>query len=268
VSHQIRALEEFLDTVLFLRNAGHIELTHSGLNYYSELTLIFDRLDQSTQKARDTNRKGLLSVRATPLFASRWLLPRMKRFNSDYPGIELEVTTTDSPMQFPASGVDILIQYGTCSAHGLRVEPFLTTTRHPVCSPEFLARNPVLAKPEGLTEVTLLRDMVGDEWKAWFQYTGCRVPGRFAGPRFAHCELTMRAAEESQGVALGYKALVKDQIAQGVLVRLFETETPPQTVYSFTCLESSSNLPRVSAFKNWAFKELQANNNYQHKAST
>ncbi len=255
ISHQIKALEQFLNSALFLRNAGGVELTHCGLGYYGEVASILDRLDHSTKKIRDTDSCGRLAVRATPMFTSRWLLPRMKRFNSAYPDIELEVTTTDSPMHFPSDGVDILIQYGAESAPGLRVDPFLASARYPVCSPGFLRSNPAIAAPADLTRVTLLRDVAGDGWEAWFLSASDKVPETLTGPRFAHCELTLRAAEEGQGVALAYGALIGEQIARGTLARLFDFETKRRIVYSLTCLESSSNLPRIAAFKNWVFAE-------------
>lgn len=264
ISHQIKALEQYLNAGLFYRTAHGLELTSMGSDYFAELTRILDRLEQMTRKARDTDQCGPLALRATPLFASRWLLPRLQRFNAAYPEIELEITTTDCPLQFPVAGVDILIQYGSHAAQGLKVEPFLTSARYPVCSPEFRRRNPALSKPEGLAQATLLRDVVGDDWQSWFKFAGINSPDKLAGPRFAHCELTLRAAEESQGVALAYGALVEDQLARGTLVRLFDLTTPPTTVYSLTCLEASANLPRIAAFRNWAFAEVKDTSRMQH----
>ena len=256
ISHQIKSLEQFLNAALFFRHAGGMELTHSGLDYYAELTSILDRLDLSTKKVAAESRYGQLSVRATPMFMSRWLLPRIGGFSSAYPGIELELTTTADPMHFPADGVDVLIQYGSDAAQCLRVDPFLISARYPVCSPGFLHRNPGIVELQGLAQVTLLRDLVGDGWKEWFLCAGAGIPERLTGPRFAHCELILRAAEEGQGVALGYGALIEDQIERGALVRLFDFETMPRTVYSLTCRESSCQLPRIAAFKSWAFGQL------------
>lgn len=264
VSHQIKALEQFLNLALFLRTASGVELTHAGLDYYDDLTLILDQLDHSTKKVRETDTCGTLSVRATPAFTSRWLLKRMKRFNAAYPDIELEVTTTDDPMHFPADGVDILIQYGTKSTGGLKVDPFLMTTRYPVCSPGFRSDHPGILELNNLAQVTLLRDKVGDEWNDWFQSAGYEFPRKLTGPRFAHCELTLRAAEEGQGVALAYGALIEDEIERGTLVKLSDLETMPKTIYSIACLESSSNLPRIAAFSNWAFGELKDSSDTWH----
>lgn len=201
---------------------------------------------------------GSLSVRATPMFASRWLLPRMARFNATYPEIELQITTTTNPMHFPVSGVDILIQYGRKTAPGLQVDPFLTSARFPVCSPKLLEKGPAIRKPRDLARMTLLRDLVGDDWGIWFECAGGHVPETIKGPRFAHCELTLRAAEEGQGVALAYGALIGEAITEKRLVKLFELETPPKVIYSLTCPESWTNRPRIAAFRNWVFAETAA----------
>lgn len=256
ISHQVKGLEEFLGTALFRRRGHGVELTSCGADYFGDLSFILDRLDSSTERFKGTGIRGPLSVRATPAFTSRWLLPRMNRFNRANPEIELEVTTTSDPMRFPDDGVDVLIQYGQAPADGLRVDPFLTSARVPVCSPEFLKRNgPAIRRPEDLAEVTLLRDLVGDDWATWFACANSRLPAGIRGPRLAHCELTMKAAEEGQGVALAYGALIDREIASGRLVKLFDLETPPKVIYSLTCPEAWTNRPRIAAFRNWVFAE-------------
>ena len=70
-----------------------------------------------------------------------------------------------------------------------------------------------IQQPQDLFRVTLLRDEVLDAWDAWFRLAGlapARLPG---GPRFAHCELSLTAAERSQGVALAYDAMARATVA-------------------------------------------------------
>jgi LysR family glycine cleavage system transcriptional activator len=259
ISHQVKGLEEFLGTTLFHRSANCVRLTRCGAGYFDELTSILDRLNASTESFTSTTTAGSLSVRATPAFASRWLMPRMAAFNRAHQEIELEVTTTTDPMHFPSDGVDVLIQYGQKPAEGLRVDPFLSSTRVPVCHPKMLEAGPALRRPEDLAKLTLLRDVVGDDWNTWFACANTKVPEKIKGPRFAHCELTMRAAEEGQGVALAYAALIDNEIAEGKLVKLFDLETPPKVIYSLTCPESWTNRPRIAAFRNWVFAEAAKN---------
>lgn len=255
ISHQVKGLEQFLGTSLFHRCANRVELTRCGADYFGDLSLILDLLSSSTERVKGTELCGPLSVRATPAFTARWFLPRLESFNRSYPEIELEVTTTSDPMRFPDDGVDVLIQYGQVPAAGLRVDPFLTSSRFPVCSPEFLANGRAIGKPEDLAKVTLLRDLVGDDWQTWFACADSPMPDAIKGPRFAHCELTLKAAEEGQGVALAYGALIDRELAQGKLLKLFDLETPPKVIYSLTCPEAWTNRPRIAAFRNWVFAE-------------
>jgi len=104
----------------------------------------------------------------------------------------------------------------------------------------------------------LLRDLVGDDWESWFACAGGKVPATIKGPRFAHCELTLRAAEQGQGVALAYGALIADEIAEKRLIRLFDLETPPKVIYSLAVPESWANRPRIAAFRNWILAEATA----------
>ncbi len=255
ISHQVKGLEDFLGATLFRRHGHGVELTPGGIDYFRDIGAILNALDASTERMAGVDTAGQLSIRSTPGFASRWLVPRIGRFNSAYPEIELHVTTTDDPMHFPKDGADVLILYGQEAEPGLRVDPFMTSSRFPVCSPEMLENGPPIRKPEDLARVTLLRDLVGDDWPAWFECAGGKMPETVKGPRFAHCELTIRAAEEGQGVALGYGALIADEIAEKRLVKLFDLETPPKVIYSLTCPEAWTNRPRIAAFRNWVLGE-------------
>ena len=256
ISHQVKGLETFLGAPLFRRRAGGVDLTRCGSEYFGDLTQILDRLDASTERVRGVGSEGTLAIRATPAFASRWLLPRLPRFNAAYPEIELEVTTTTDPLHFPGEGVDLLIQYGQEPEAGFTMDPFLTSNRFPACSPALLEGAPRPGDPADLARLPLLRDAVGDDWATWFACAGRKLPDRIRGPRFAHCELTLRAAEEGQGVVLAYAALIDRELAAGRLVKLFDLETPPKVIYSLTCPEAWSNRPRIAAFRNWIFEEV------------
>ncbi len=107
-----------------------------------------------------------------------------------------------------------------------------------------------------MLQYTLLRDNVGDEWQDWFQSAGIDVHDSLHGPIFEHCDLSLRAAELGQGIALAYEALVADEIAAGTLVRLCTARTSPKVIYSITCPESWMRRRNISAFRRWLFSEM------------
>lgn len=255
ISHQVKRLEEFLGLALFRRGAGGVELTDAGAEYLGDMSALLNSLEASTERARGRDLDRPLHIRSTPAFASRWLVPRIDRFNDAYPDVELWLATSIEPVNFATDEVDVLIQYGQEPTPGLRVDPFLYSCRLPVCRPDLVANGSPIRVPDDLWQYTLLRDMVGDGWEEWFELAGARSRRDIGGPRFEHCDLTLRAAEQGQGVALAYEALIADELASGALVPLFELRTPPKVIYSVACPESWCNRPAIAAFRNWLFDE-------------
>lgn len=275
ISHQIKALEEFLQQPLFRRCANAVTLTDTGNRYYHDVSLVLDQLDETTRNNRKQASRRSLHVRSTPAFAARWLLRNVNDFNTTHPEIELKVTTSIETTDFRADDVDLLVQYGQQGADGLSVEAFMTTSRIPVCSPELISKGPPIVQPGDLLQHTLLRDMVGDEWADWFKTAGVECRGRISGPIFEHCDLSLRAAEQGQGIALAYEALIERELANGTLVRLCNAKTRPNVVYSLACPQAWLDRTNISAFRSWLFKKTRrqicpqvpaaaANNNHNY----
>ena len=253
VSHQVKSLEDFLGSPLFHRQANTVALTDTGQDYFEDLHSILDHLDDSTRRNRDCETGRALHVHSTPAFATRWLLKNMEAFCSSHPDIELRLTTGIETTNFQTQDVDLLIQYGQRSADGLRTDPFLATTRVPVCSPKLITDAGAVRSPDDLLSYPLLRDDVGDEWHDWFRLAGVDVPEDLHGPVFAHCDLSLSAAEEGLGVALAYEAFIREQVADGRLIRLCRTSTRPKVIYSVTCPQGWERRRKIAAFRSWLF---------------
>lgn len=257
ISHQVKRLEEFLDTPLFVRGPHGLELTPVGKDYLGELTGILDQLDASTRQLCHPDQPEMVRIRATPAFTTRWLLPRMHRFQSHYPDLDYDVTIGFPPTDFSQGDVDIFIHWGAEPVSGARVEPFFNSARTPVASGEFLGKISEIKRPADLLSVTLLHDKVLDGWAQWFEACGVVPSATQRGPRFAHCELVLQAAENGQGIALPYTALIETELESGRLLRLFDHETPPVVIYSLSYQEGDANDPKIRAFRDWIFDEVR-----------
>jgi len=251
ISHQVRALEEHLGVELFRRATRGVALSREGEAYFARVGRILDQLASATREIRGQAPRGPLHVRATPAFAARWLIPRINEFNRLHPDIELHISTSLDPADFTGDGIDIDIRFGDVERDDLHAEPFLASSRFPVSSPRLFDGTGPPRRPADLARYTLLHNEVEDGWQDWFEQVGAGSVDASPGPRFEHCNLTLRAASEAQGIALAYDALVTEDLHAGRLVRLFDLELPATVIYSLLCPRRSLKHPRVSAFRHW-----------------
>lgn len=255
VSHQVRQLEEFLDTGLFVRHPRRLELTRAGTLYLESLSGLMDGLEEATRSVAD-DAGETLRVRATPTFAARWLTPRMHRFH-DRHGVSLAISTGLPPTDFSRGEHDVEIHWGAQPVDGVIVEPFMATPKILVCGPETAGRLRRTG-PQGLARETLLRDETDDCWAEWLSDAGIEGVDPTAGPAFAYCDLAITAAEREQGVALSYKALVLDDLAAGRLVQVFQLETRDKVIYSVAYPKSRRFSRKILDFRDWVFDEMEA----------
>ena len=253
VSHQIRALEEYFDTALFERVGNSIALTLTGEGYAGKLTGLLDAFDETTRSMTETGSKTF-GVLCTPGFAARWLVPRLHRLSFG-DRVRLRVSVGAPSLDFASNESDVVIQWADDPVPGLVTEPFMTSHRYPVISPELRARANV-QEPEDLLKLRLMHDEVLDAWAEWFEAAGMKVPDMPRGPVFPNCELATTAAEQGQGVSLAYDMMVRGTLASGRLVRLFRAVTMPVVIYSVAYPEARKDDEMVQEFRDWIFSEM------------
>jgi LysR family glycine cleavage system transcriptional activator len=251
VSHQIRALEDYFDTALLIRSGNRLSLTLTGEAYLGRMTSLLDDLDDASRELRG---RRDLRVLTTPSFAARFLVPRLSRFEHGHL-VRLRVSEGAPDTDFAGNDSDVIVHWGDSPIPGVVVEPLMDSARFPVTSPEFRDREG-LETPEDLLRVTLFHDEVMDAWPEWFRRAGLAPPEMPRGPHFPHCELSCTAAEQGQGVALAYEAVLRDTLRAGTLVRLFDAVTLPITIYSVAYPVARSGDPLVNAFRDWLFAEV------------
>lgn len=268
VSHQVKALEEWLGVELFNRRNRRLFLTEAGQGYLPPLTDAFDQLDDATRRTTRADSSGVLMVSVLPSFAAKWLVPRIGRFRDRHPDIDILISPDEKLAQFDRDGVDVGIRYGRGGWPGLHAERFLTEEFFPVCSPMLLDGPHPLGRPEHLRNQTLLHDddPVGLlDWREWLRTVGVDSVDATRGPRFRDASHLIQAAIEGQGVALGRTALVANDLSSGRLVRLFEISLPADHAYYVVMPEAWVDRPKVRAFTDWLFDTSQTEDTVQYR---
>jgi len=229
VSHQIRALEEYFDTALFERQGNRLQLTLTGRAYAGKMTALLDAFDETTRGVREAGHRPFRVI-STPGFAARWLVPRLDRLSFGN-RVRLRVSVGAPDTDFSSNDADLVIQWADDPIPGVVTEPLMESSRYPVIHPDLQERENVRA-PEDLKRLSLMHDETMDAWSEWFAAAGIDPPVFPRGPTFPNCELATTAAERGQGVSLAYDAVVRGTLAEGRLVRLFDTVVLPFVIYS------------------------------------
>lgn len=252
ISHQIRALEDYLATTLFHRDGNRVSLSKTGRAYAGRLTELLDHLAHSTERVRSPA-KQTVRVLTTPGFAARWLVPRLARFSSP-DAVRLRIAEGAPSIDFASNDADVVIQWRADSAPGISVWPLLHSARYPVAASDYVERNQI-RQPRDLLRATLFRDETDDMWAEWFRAAGITEQAPNDGPAYPNCEYATTAAEAGIGVSLAYDAVVRDTVSEGRLLRLFDTVTPPFTIYAVACEAGRQDEPFIRKFREWLVRE-------------
>jgi LysR family glycine cleavage system transcriptional activator len=256
VSQQVRHLEERLGIRLFTRNPRGVQLTRAGADYAISITSALDQIASATERVRTADSVGTLTLSTTPSFASKWLMPRLIRFQSRHPELDVRLATSNALTDFKLHDIDLAVRYGKGQWPGLVAELLLETERFPVCSPS-LQEGPVpLRRPKDLRKHTLLH-VKTDEWAQWLAFAGLQQVPWSRGPQYSDAGLVTQAAVEGHGVALGQRVLVADDLAAGRLVEPFQLRMPGESAYYIVTLPGAVDRKKVGYFVEWLRDEAK-----------
>jgi LysR family glycine cleavage system transcriptional activator len=262
ISQQVRQLEEWLGTDLFLRVGRGVKLNETGKALLTDVSDAFDRMELSAQRIRRQAREGSgLTVSTVPSFSARWLIPRLGALKSRMPAIDVRILASSHPVDFAREAVDMAIRHGRGHYPGLECRLLYRDIYIPVCSPRLLQSGPGLAGPDDLRHYTLLHEEMNFfeeiDWPAWLAAAGVDIPNARKGPYFNYTHMTVQAALDGQGVALTPAAYVLDDLEEGRLIRPFALAVPDLYANYLVCPKERAADPVVAAFWSWALDEVQ-----------
>ena len=262
ISQRIRHLEDALGVALFERAGQRLRPTADGESYYGEIAEALDHITASTLRLRmrARSRSRAVSIAVNFGFAHMWLLPRLARLESAFPGTGFEVLPVDRDDSREALGADISIRFGLLAQARESEWPLLREAVFPVCSPGFAARHGLESADvaAATARVPLLHMDRSDprwlDWPQWCARAGAQVPA--SPPRFHYNNypLLLHAAIEGQGLALGWCGLVDAAVEEGTLVALEPVVERPERGYILHTAYGDRALMR--AIVDWFVREF------------
>jgi LysR family glycine cleavage system transcriptional activator len=260
ISHQIRRLEEELGIRLFIRQNRALALTPEARDYLPGVRAAFNDLRLATDRLLRKDDDKVLTVSTLASLAAKWLLPRLTDFQEAHPGIDVRITTSTSLVDFQRDDVDAAIRYGRGQWPGLRADWLMADELFPVCSPSLLRGDKPLRQPQDLRGYPLLHtsNANSDDWRLWLTAAG--LPADIAkqpGITFDMIFMTIQAAIDGIGVAMGRTSYVSDDIAKGRLVVPFKIALPADAGFYLVSPEARREAPKLAAFRQWMIAATQ-----------
>lgn len=264
VSQRIRSLEDSLGVPLFDRSKARLRPTRQGQEYYEDVAAALRRIMGATRRlksrARAHERELVVAVHFG--FAHCWLLPRLTRLESAFPGTRFEVFPVDRDDGPEMVDADLTIRFGRFDQQDAAEWPLFNERVFPVCSPACAERYAVhqYVEAETLARVPLLhmdeRSARWLDWSRWCGLAGLEAPARSARFHYNNYPLVLNAAVEGSGLALGWSGLVESMIEEGTLISLEPVVSRAEFGYILGARHSDSAI--IAAVVDWLRRNTAA----------
>jgi LysR family transcriptional regulator, glycine cleavage system transcriptional activator len=245
VSRQIRQLEDYLGTKLFVRHKKGLALTPEGEALLPVVEESFGQIARACGTMRNAGQ--VLTLRMPPTLAMRWFLPLMPTLRGLLPGVDVRITTYDAwEPRFEEGDIDAAILHGRGDWPDVEAVPLMPELLTPVCSRKLADQ---LTSVVDLARLPLLHCYPLKAWSLWFSAAG--VEGRVTerGQFFDTLDLALSAATRGQGVAMGDYNLLEETFEDGVLTQPFPTVLDRGMGYYLIYPRSRGTLPKIKALR-------------------
>ena len=223
ISRKVRLLEQHFGKTFFQRGSRSIKLTRQGQHFLAKVTPALTTLRSAAEELLEEPADKPVVLAATNSVASLWLTPRLHEFRKSNPHLRIMLVSSDSDQECLGESVHITILRGSGQWRGYSCSQLFGETVFPVCSPEFLAANPECAEIANLPKLPLI-EVASDHaewmnWKTWLSHMGFQAAGYDQPIFFNTYPLSIQAAADGAGVALGWGHLVDRMLESRQLVR-------------------------------------------------
>ncbi|MEX5502228.1 LysR substrate-binding domain-containing protein [Pseudomonas putida] len=249
VGQQIRRLEEWLESPLFIRSVRQLRPTREAYVLWNRVRPALGQLNDACVQLRDgTRREVHLSL--PPALASKWFARRMPALMEALPHVKLHVGATEGLSNFDTDEVDLAIRHCDGNVPGLNAQLLLADDLRVYCSPRY-REELQLAEIDDIGRARLLHVASHNHWSGWLQAAGYAGPEPQANMQFDQSLLSIDAARRGQGLTLTSPWLVEDELESGLLVQLFSHTLSVNRGFYLLHRQQTPQQPSTMAVQQW-----------------
>ncbi len=257
VSHQIKALEDYLGVKLFYREKRKVFLSEEGQKLLPSVVSGLRGIADSLENIRNYYSEDTIVVGVGSSFSANWLVHLLGDFYQRYPEVNLHLKISNNDPDFNSDRTDMAVVWGKGNWQNLNCEKLMVVEFTPVCSPCLLKGAQPLKTPEDLVYYPLLDDPDYDIWQEWFDEVG--IPERKYKRRavIRDANVLIHSTLAGHGIALCAVGIVQEYLDTGRLIRPFDHSITGGGFYYLVYPEKVLRKPPVCLFKNWLLQQVR-----------
>ncbi|MFC6637357.1 LysR family transcriptional regulator [Sulfitobacter sp. JBTF-M27] len=246
VMQQIKALEAFFGAQLATRSGRGVALTEDGKVLARDLEAGFRQIAQGVKALSNHQQARPLHVTMSPVFAVKWLMPRLADFQTNHPEVTLLLNPTGMIVDLERDGMDVAIRYSRTEDLPKDADVLIVLDLVVVGTPE-LVTSQRISGPADLRHLPWLMELGTNEVPDWFARHGVTLDRPLMISQMPG-NLIMDAVKRSDGITYTARQWVQEEISAGELVELF----PEDNVGAFFIHNRPGEKRKsVKTFSNW-----------------
>lgn len=255
VSRHIIALEDLLGHKLFDRSAATLVMTPAGEALLPQVTLSFDRLEQTLNAiCQHSLVKRPIRLHVPPSMLQQIVLPILRDFRAAYPEFDIDIHSSRAT-GLPEDSIDMAIVFDRPTVDD-RVTDLLWRSRvAPVSSPQTAASHAGKPLEQFLADNMLLHVAIEDQprgflWRMFARQMGIELQAD-RDMSFDTVSLAVSYAIKFGGVALADIGMFADEIASGQLCMPYDAVIDDGFSYYLTLRAEDLDDPAISLLRSW-----------------
>jgi DNA-binding transcriptional LysR family regulator len=246
VSRQVRTLEGLLEVRLLSRGHRSIAFTTAGARLFRRADTAVQQLQDAVGSIRVDGAHEPVTITCTIGVAGLWLLPRLRGFQQDHPGVDVRIAANDRVEDLRGDGIDLAIRYCAQETASAGAERLFGEMVAPVAHPALGLDS--LDSPRTLEQHCLLEFDGGNfpwlQWREWLTSQGWNTIKPKSTLRFNQYDQAISAAIAGQGIALGRLKLLGPMLSDGRLKVLTAPRAGISIPYAYWLIKAKSR-PRT-----------------------
>lgn len=259
ISYHLQILETKIGAKLFERNSRGVRLTESGEKLVPFVREGLRAIETGLALVTPAPTRPVVRVAVLPMFASRWLAPRLVDFWNKHPKIELSFShdnDTFGAASDRAEVADIAVQWGTGGWPRVESRRLLEAPLIAACSPKLLKKTP-LRDAADLKRHTLLHVDDHNMWRQWLAAIGlsdAETIGR-RGLMMSDRHFQLSATLNAVGVSLFIRSFIQEELRQGTLVSPLPMEMRTDYAYYLVRPKGRKLSQAAERFHDWVCEQ-------------